>query len=117
MEWDGIDSIVFHSFFINPNNGTYLFTIPFHPTPSHFINSNIAWSHPHTRPYLAASSWNYKPSLSTNILQHHLPNNAKLNSLILLTPKLPISLSKQMDCQSIQEIFLLSSHPRKKKMN
>jgi hypothetical protein len=33
MEWNGIDPIMFHPFFKNPNNGISFHSIPFHPKP------------------------------------------------------------------------------------
>jgi hypothetical protein len=73
---------------------------------------------PPSIPYLATNTQNHNPSLSTSVLQHHLPKRVKLNSLNCLTPKPPYSFRKQIDFQETQVIFLDSSHaPPKKKIN
>jgi len=90
-----------------------ILTISLHQTdPSH----PPACKRPPSRPYLTAKILNHMPSLSVTYLQHHFPNNATLNSLSLLTPKPRTPLSKQTQTvsQSIQEIFLLYSHPPQK---
>jgi len=51
---------------------------------------------------------------STNILQHHFSNKARLNSHIRLTPKPPSSLLKQILFHPIQDIFLISPLPLQK---
>jgi len=71
---------------------------------------------PASTPYLATSTLYQNPPLSTNNLQHHLPNKAKLNSLNYLTPKPPYSFCKQIELQAIHEIFLLSSLPPQKNL-
>ena len=50
-------------------------------------------------------------SLSTNILQHHLPNKDKLKAPTILTPNPPSSFGVQIDSQFIHAIFLLCSQP------
>jgi hypothetical protein len=47
-------------------------------------------------PYQATNTQYHNPSLSTIILQHHLPRRAMLNSLNCLTPKPPYSFRKQI---------------------
>jgi len=47
--------------------------------------------------------------LDVVILQHHLPNKARLKAPTRLTPKPPSSLGVQIDSQFIQAIFLKSS--------
>ncbi|MCI26053.1 hypothetical protein A2U01_0047244, partial [Trifolium medium] len=58
--------------------------------------------------YRAASTLNHRPSLSTNILQYHLPNRAKLNSLNCLTSKPSYSL-RCGEVESAQHLFLSCS--------
>lgn len=69
---------------------SWILTISFHkldpPWPPSFTRQ------PST-PYLATSTWYHNPPWSTNILQHHLPNIATLNSLKRLIPKHPSSFS------------------------
>jgi len=64
-------------------------------------------------PYSAANTLNHNPPLSTYRRQHYLPNKAKLNSLILLTPNPPYSLLEHTLSQFIQWILQASSLPHK----
>jgi len=66
-----------------------------------------------TSPYLATNTLYHIFPWSPYILQHHFPSKAKLNSRILITPKPHSSLTKQIDSQFIQEIFLKFSPPKK----
>jgi len=49
--------------------------------------------------YLATKTLYQKLSLSTYILQHHLPNKARINSHVLLTPKPLTSIPKKIEAQ------------------
>ena len=60
-------------------------------------SSNI----PPSSPYIADNTLFHILSFSINDRQHHFPNKAQLNSLILLTPKPPTSFLKQTEFQSI----------------
>ena len=60
---------------------------------------------PPSTPYLADSTLNHILSLSSSNLQHHFPNNATLNSLILLTHKPPTSLPHAVFCLWERWIF------------
>jgi hypothetical protein len=68
---------------------------------------------PPTTPYLAAKIVYHKLLFSTFNLQHHLASNAKLNSIIILTPKPPFVFLEQIASQLIQDIFL---NPLQKKI-
>jgi hypothetical protein len=56
---------------------------------------------PASSSYLATKTLYQNPPLSTNILQHHLPNKAMLNSFNRLNPKPPYSFCKQIELQAI----------------
>jgi hypothetical protein len=69
---------------------------------------------PPSSPYLAVKTIYHKQPFSPFNLQHHLPNNDTLNSLILLTHKLSSSFLGQITSQIIQDVFPESSLPQKK---
>jgi len=81
-----------------------------HPPPNRTISPSL-FQPPPSSSYLAFRTQYHKPSLSTNIRQHHFPSKTTLNSFILLTPDPPSSFGKQTVSQSTHAIFLTSSPP------